>query len=68
MAARAVDGRGGRVGPQVRTNWSQFRAVTGTGGVSLVALMGKESAGNKEDLGSIPGSGRFPGGGHGNPL
>ena len=29
---------------------------------------GKESACNVEDLGSIPGSGRSPGGGHGNPL
>ena len=30
--------------------------------------IGKESAHNAEDLGSIPGSGRSPGGGHGNPL
>ena len=29
---------------------------------------GRESACNVGDLGSIPGSGRFPGGGHGNPL
>ena len=29
---------------------------------------GKESACNAGDLGSIPGSGRTPGGGHGNPL
>ena len=29
---------------------------------------GKESACNTEDLGSIPGSERFPGGGHGDPL
>ena len=28
----------------------------------------KESACNVGDLGSIPGLGRFPGGGHGNPL
>ena len=28
---------------------------------------GKESACNAEDLGSIPGSGRFPGEGNGNP-
>ena len=26
------------------------------------------NAKNRRDLGSIPGSGRFPGGGHGNPL
>ena len=29
---------------------------------------GKESACNAEDLCSLPGSGRYPGGGHGNPL
>ena len=29
---------------------------------------GKESACNAGDPGSIPGSGRSPGGGHGNPL
>ena len=29
---------------------------------------GKESACNPEDLGWIPGLGRSPGGGHGNPL
>ena len=29
---------------------------------------GKESACNRGNLGSIPGLGRFPGGGHGNPL
>ena len=29
---------------------------------------GKESAYNVADLGSIPGLGRSPGGGHGNPL
>ena len=31
-------------------------------------LSGKEPAGNAGDLGSIPGLGRSPGGGHGNPL
>ena len=31
-------------------------------------LSGRESACNAGDLGSIPGSGRSPGGGHGNPL
>ena len=29
---------------------------------------GKESACNVGDLGSVPGMGRSPGGGHGNPL
>ena len=31
-------------------------------------LDGKESACSARDLGSIPGLGRFPGGGRGNPL
>ena len=34
-------------------------------------LPGKEAPGNAgdvRDVGSIPGSGRFPGGGHGNPF
>ena len=30
--------------------------------------MEKNPTCNAGDLGSIPGSGRFPGGGHGNPL
>ena len=34
----------------------------------LGGLDGKESACNAGDLGSIPGSGRFPGEGNGNPL
>ena len=29
---------------------------------------GKESTSKAEDLGSVPGLGRSPGGGHGNPL
>ena len=35
---------------------------------SLVAQDGKASVYNAGDLGSIPGSGRFPGEGNGNPL
>ena len=35
---------------------------------SLVVQMVKESTCNAGDLGSIPGLGRFPGGGHGYPL
>ena len=31
-------------------------------------LSGKDSASNVGDMGSIPGSGRFPGEGNGNPL
>ena len=34
----------------------------------LVVKNQPASAGNLRDTGSIPGSGRFPGGGHGNPL
>ena len=37
-------------------------------GASLVAQMVKVSACNAGDLGSIPGSGRSPGEGNGNPL
>ena len=37
-------------------------------GASLVAQSVKESARNVGDLGSIPGLGRSPGGGQGNPL
>ena len=33
-----------------------------------LATDGKESACNAGDPGLIPGTGRFPGGGHGNPL
>ena len=35
---------------------------------SLVAQDSKESACNAGDVGLIPGPGRSPGGGHGNPL
>jgi len=31
-------------------------------------LVVKNSPANEGDLGSVPGSGRFPAGGHGNPL
>ena len=34
----------------------------------IYKLLGKESICKVGDLGSIPGSGRSPGGGHGNPL
>ena len=33
----------------------------------LGSSAGKESACNAEDIGLVPGSGRSPGGGHGNP-
>ena len=44
------------------------RTRRGSTGASLVAQMVKESACNVGDLGSIPGSGRSPGEGNGNPL
>ena len=36
--------------------------------VVLVVKNPPDNAGDIRDTGSIPGSGRFPGGGHGNPL
>jgi len=36
--------------------------------LDILGSDGKESACHAGDLGSIPGSGRSPGGGHGNPL
>ena len=36
--------------------------------VALVVKNPLANAGDIRDTGSIPGSGRFPGGGHGNPL
>ena len=42
---------------------SAFRQLVFPGGSA-----GKESAYNEGDLGSVPGLGRSPGGGHGNPL
>ena len=36
--------------------------------MTLVIKNPSASAGDAGHLGSIPGSGRFPGGGHGNPL
>ena len=45
--------------------------LTGTSGASHVALVVKSlpfNAGDIRDVGSVPGSGRSPGGGHGNSL
>jgi len=36
--------------------------------VALVVKIPPAGAGDTRDVGSIPGSGRLPGGGHGNPL
>ena len=46
--------------PDISLNLKSLSMVLGSDG--------EESACNVEDLGSIPGSGRSPGGGHGNPL
>jgi len=36
--------------------------------VALVVKNAPPNAGDRRDVGSIPWSGRFPGGGHGKPL
>ena len=46
----------------------QGNKINKTDGYTLVAQDGKESAYSAGNLSSIPGSGRSPGGGHGNPL
>ena len=49
----------------------QFSKIHMSYGASQVVLMVKNppaNAGDARDLGSIPGSETFPGGGHGNPL
>ena len=58
-----------------RRNYNQrdsfSRKVKDSAGLQMAfpgASDGKESARNAEDPGSIPGSGRSPGGGNGNPL
>ena len=45
-----------------------MRMFLGRSKASLVALVAKNPPANAEDLGSIPGWGRSPGGGNGNPL
>ena len=50
---------------------STFKGPYDYPGASQVALVVKNllaSAGDAKDVGLIPGSGRSPGGGHGNPL
>ena len=46
--------------------WNKFRVVLNVGFPG--GSVSKESISNWRDLGSIPGLGRAPGGGHGNPL
>ena len=45
-----------------------MRMFLGRSKASLVALVAKNPPANAEDLGSISGWGRSPGGGNGNPL
>ena len=42
--------------------------MQGTSQVVLVVKNSPDNAGDARDVGSIPGSGRSPGEGHGNPL
>ena len=44
------------------------RAIEMASQVALVVKSPPATAGDARDEGSIPGSGRFPGGGNGNPL
>ena len=46
----------------------EFRCLLGTSQVVLEVKNPSANAGDLRDLGSIPGLGRSPGGGHGNPL
>ena len=46
--------------------FTKFTELCGVGAPG--GSVGKESACNAGDLGSVPGSGRSPGGGQGNPL
>ena len=46
----------------------EFLLVAGTSQVALVVKNPSANVGDMRDAGLIPGSGRSPGGGHGNPL
>ena len=46
----------------------QFTQIDGASHMALVVKNLPANAGEARDLGLIPGSGRFPGGGHSNPL
>ena len=48
--------------------WILFKKYSGTLMSLPCGSAGKQSDCNEGDLGSIPGSGRFPEGGQGNPL
>ena len=45
-----------------------YACIIGVSSVALVVKNPPANAGDIRDLGSIPGSGRVPGVGHGNPL
>ena len=50
---------------------SKYHVISLIHGSSQIVLVVKNllvNAGDIRDTGSVPGSGRFPGGGHGNPL
>ena len=53
---------------RARISWRRDRLPTPVFLGFFHSSGGKQSACNMGDLGSIPGSGRSPGGGHGNPL
>ena len=55
-------------GSQALSGCSQPSHPTGNLSRHIVGSDGKEAACSAGDLGLIPGSGRSPGGGHGNPL
>ena len=53
---------------EVHQGGARARARVSSGSSVLAHMVRKESASNLRDLGSIPGSGRFPGEGHCNPT
>ena len=55
-------------GKQKTVIWNQIRILSGASQVVLVVKNLPANAGDARDMGLIPGSGRFPGKGHGNPL
>ena len=54
--------------PQVMSRFINDYAPSGASQVAPVVKNPSTNAGDIRDMGSIPGSGRSPGGGHGSPL
>ena len=57
--------------PGEEANFSELGVSAGVAKASQVALVVKDlpaNAGKRRDVGLIPRSGRYPGGGHGSPL